>query len=852
MGSVGKWILGGALLLTALSAFGQSAGGAEQGWAATEPNSTASSQPLDPASSAAAYDQRSGWLQPGVDPENRLGSPFLKHLVGDQKQFWTFPTRLKVNDLKWIVPSAGVLTAFIASDSWWAKQVPAGHVAVSKTFSNYTTYSFVALSGASLMLGQLNHDDHMWEAGLLSGEAAINSLGVTYLFKTTTQRQRPDQGNGNGDFFTGGYSFPSQHAAIAWSIASVWAHEYPGWLSQVAAYGLATGVSITRVTAKEHFPSDVIVGSALGWYFGRQVYRAHHDPEVGGSGWGNFIEEKTGEKTRNPDYMASPYVPLDSWIYPALQRLIAMGYLESQILGMRPWTRMACARLLDDAADKFPGNGVDEGSIGKLYATLTHEFAPEIERLEGAPNVGAQVESVYTRSTGIFGTPLRDAFNFGQTLVNDYDRPYWTGFNNVTGTTADAESGPVSFSLRAEYQHAPAMPSYSQPVQDAVAAANFVPPLPNGTAQANQLELLDSMASVNINNLQVSFGIQSLWLGPGQSGPFLMSNNAAPFPMVRLDDVRPHKIPGISRVLGPTRFEYFIGQLSGHHWEYCTAPTCQPSPDDNQVPNQAANHVVGPNIIPQPFIQGGKISFQPTRNLEFGMGYTAMFGGPGLPVTFGNYFRTFYIHSPTAAENPGKRISAADITFRVPGLENWLTVYLDSMVVDEFSPIGSTRASVNPGIYMPRIPKLAKLDFRAEGLNESRTQDFTNGIPVFSPGFVYFDERRYRDGYTNNGVLMGSPFGRVGRGGEGWLTYWLSSRNKVQLGYRLQNSWQKLIGGGRLADYSASSEFLLGHNLSVSGFFQYEQWMFPVLNAARQSDETAAVQLTFYPRWRIR
>ena len=112
---------------------------------------------------------------------------------------------------------------------------------------------------------------------------------MTYLFKEITQRQRPLQGNGNGDFFTGGSSFFSEHSAIAWSIASVWAHEYPGWLSQMAAYGLASTITITRVTAKQHFPSDVIVGSALGWYFGRQVYRAHHDPELGGAPWGSLL-----------------------------------------------------------------------------------------------------------------------------------------------------------------------------------------------------------------------------------------------------------------------------------------------------------------------------------------------------------------------------------------------------------------------------------------------------------------------------------------------------------------------------------------------------------------------------------
>jgi hypothetical protein len=776
-------------------------------------------------------------LQPGEDPENRLLSPFVKHLVGDQKQFWTAPSRFKVKDLKWILPFTGITAGFIASDSWWSKQVNPSHVQTSLNVSDYGTYSLIGLGGGSFLLGYMTHNDHLQETGLLSGEAAINATGVTYLFKEITQRQRPLEGNGNGDFFTGGASFSSEHSAIAWSIASVWAHEYPGWLSQLGAYGVASAVTITRVTAKQHFPSDVVVGSALGWYFGRQVYRAHHDPEVGGAPWGNLIEEKTGDKVRNPNYMASPYVPIDSWIYPALQRLIALGYMQSNMLGMRPWTRIACARMLEDAGEKLQNDGLEAGEAGKIYRTLSNEFAAETARLDGAANVGARVDSVYTRMTGISGTPLRDGYNFGQTIINDYGRPYWSGFNNVTGVTADAEMGPVAFSFQGEYQHAPAMPSDPPQVLAAIGAANFTPPFPNGTAEANRFQLLNSTVSLNINNLQFTFGEQSSWLGPGEAGPLLMSDNAAPFPALKIDDIQPHAIPGLSRILGPFRAEFFIGQLSGHQWEYCTVPTCQSYPG---YPN-----VVGPNIAPQPFIQGGKISFQPTPNLEFGMGITAMFGGPGLPVTFGNFFRTYYVHSPNPANNPGKRISAADLTYRVPGLRNWLTFYMDSLVVDEVSPIGSTRANVNPGIYMPQFPKIPKLELRAEGINESRTKEFP-------PGFVYSDNRRFLSGYTNDGTLLASWIGRAGRGGQGWLTYWLSPRNKLQLGYRLQTVSPDFTGGGRLADYSAKTEFMVGHSVSVAGLFQYEQWRFPVLNPIRQSNVTASLRLTYFPQWCIK
>jgi len=777
-------------------------------------------------------------LPPGEDPQNRLVMPFVKHLASDQAQFWTEPTRFNVKDLKWAVPFVGITAGFIASDQWWSKQVPnqPNQLNRSLNVSDYSTYAMIGVGGGAFLLGELTNSEHMKEAGLLGGEAAINSTGVAYLFKEITQRQRPMQADGNGNFFAGGASFPSEHSAIAWSIASVMAHEYPSTLYQIAAYGAATAVSVTRVTARQHFPADVIVGSALGWYFGRQVYRAHHDPEVGGGAWGNLFEDKNETGTRNPNYMASPYVPLDSWIYPAFERLIALGYVRSNMLGIRPWTRMACARLLDDIQNRISAESDEPVGAEKIYAALRDEFALETARLNGAANLGASLDAVYTRSTGISGTPLRDSYNFGQTITNDYGRPYWTGYNSITGVAAQAEAGPFAVNIDAEYQHAPAAPSYPSSTLVAVGTANLYPPLANGIGQLDQVKLLNSTISLNIDNLQFTFGEQSSWLGPGDSSSFLMSNNAAPFPMLKVDDVQPHEIPGLLKILGPFRTEFFIGQLSGHEWEACFVPACQ------SYPHYA--NVVGPDIYPQPFIHGDKISFQPTPNFEFGMGFTAMFGGPGLPVTFGNFFRTYFAHSSTAPNNPGKRISQADFTYRLPHLRDWVTLYLDSLVTDEISPIGSTRANVSPGIYMPRFPKLPKLEIRAEGFNESRTKEF-------SPGFVYSDNRRFLDGYTNDGLLMGSWIGRAGRGAQGSLTYWLSSRDKLQLGYRLQGVSPNFIQGGRLVDYSAQSEFTIAPSLAISGMVQYEQWRFLSLNQTRQSDVTAFLQLIFSPRWRL-
>ena len=59
-------------------------------------------------------------------------------------------------------------------------------------------------------------------------------------------------------------------------------------LTKILAYGAASGITISRLTGQKHFHSDVFIGSVLGWYFGRQIYRARHDPELGGTALGRF------------------------------------------------------------------------------------------------------------------------------------------------------------------------------------------------------------------------------------------------------------------------------------------------------------------------------------------------------------------------------------------------------------------------------------------------------------------------------------------------------------------------------------------------------------------------------------
>jgi len=219
------------------------AGGAQETTARPAEKMTASSPGLRHLNQPV---ERNYELEPGEDPQNRLVFPFIDHVVADQKNFWTAPRGLRTKDLRWIVPLAAGSGLLIASDSWVSKQVPLSQVKRSQSTSNYATYSLIAAGGGAFLWGHLTKNDHLRETGLLAGEAAINSTAVSYALKTMMQRPRPLVGNGNGTFFQGGTSFPSEHSAIAWSVAGVVAHEYPGPLTKLAAYGLASAVMSRR------------------------------------------------------------------------------------------------------------------------------------------------------------------------------------------------------------------------------------------------------------------------------------------------------------------------------------------------------------------------------------------------------------------------------------------------------------------------------------------------------------------------------------------------------------------------------------------------------------------------------
>jgi membrane-associated phospholipid phosphatase len=798
----------------------------------------ASERGSEAAQTAESAPALTAWnLQKGADEfsESRLGLSLLKNIALDQKSIWTSPVRLRWRDGTWLFPLAAATAGFFATD----RAVPPALSTNPKKlnhyadFSNYGVYSLIGVGGGIYLWGEVSHDDHKRETGILAGEAAIDALGVDTALKYALGRERPNQGKGLGNFFQHGDSFPSDHSAVAWSIASVIAHEYPGPLTQFAVYGLATAVSASRVAGKQHFPSDVVVGGAIGWLTGRQIYHAHHDPELGGGGaLGSLSGNEDGEEQRDRRHMGSPSVPLDSWVYSAFERLAALRAINTQIMGLKPWTRLECARLTQEAGDALQeGRILNFEEAAGIQTQLAQEFAYEVALLSGGRNLTANLESVYARAVSISGPALTDSYHFGQTISYDFGRPFERGTSGQAGASFSAAAGPLAIYVRGEYQHAPSAPTLSGAAIHAIAIADAVPAaeVPAGPyLPVNRLQLLDAYASVNLSNWQLTLGKQSLSWTPAPGGSMLWSDNIDPVNMVRLVNPEPVHLPSILRFWGPVRIDQFFGRLEGHPY------------------------------IPRPFIYGQKVSMKPLSFLELGFARTVELGGQGADgdhFTSALLFQSFFgLHNNQLNSIPGKNSTEMDWTLYVPGVRNYIVLYGDAYAADDQLPIKDPPKNPwRPGIYIPRFPKLPNLDLHVDSVSTEQPgfsfdNTYVPGGPVNSGQFNYFNSD-YRDGYTNGGNLIGNSVGRDGRAFQAWLTYWFSPRNRLQLFYKKSSvAGDFMPGGAAWQDYAVRSEMHLRSGFYLKTEAQYERISrYPVLFHGPQRNFTAMVEMGFSP-----
>jgi hypothetical protein len=529
------------------------------------------------------------------------------------------------------------------------------------------------------------------------------------------------------------------------------------------------------------------------------------------------------------------YVPMDSWIYTALDRLHGLGYLDTAYLGLRPWTKRSIQRMLD--ATSFPDVAGSDSQALETLAALEREFG--VEDTADQTYVQYRCESAYSRLRGISGLSLGDSFHLGQTIANDYGRPYQPGFNTVDGAAGSVQYGRFSLYARTEYQHAPGAAGYSPALSATLSGIDVIPAgtdliaEPGPIASTNIYRVVEANLSYRVLNHEISFGKSDHWFAPTLGGAFTYSNNGENIYAFQVDRTEPLYIPLLSRLTGSFRYDFFVGSLKGHS-----------NPND-------------------PWLHVEKINFKPTRNLELGFERSVIWGGKGRtcltstgatfscdePITLHTFLKSFFsISNVSAAEkfsrgDPGARFASFDFSWRLPWLDHWLTLYSDSMVHDDISPVDAPRhAGVRPGIYLSRVPGIPRLDLRVEGVNtDPETHNSVGGV------YLYHEQVELQ-GYTNKSFIMGDAIGREGKGGEAWLTYHLSPMEILQISFQHKKDDKDFIPQGTTQNsFDVRVVKRLRRSIELVGDVQQEWWKAPLYKPGEQKDTVATFQLTIYP-----
>jgi Capsule assembly protein Wzi len=404
----------------------------------------------------------------------------------------------------------------------------------------------------------------------------------------------------------------------------------------------------------------------------------------------------------------SASLPLDSWVYPALDKLAGLGLVESSLQGTRPYTRAEAARQLLEARDKSVIGGFPP-VVYQLLRRLEGELQDQLAELGN--------DSGSSRS---YLKPLR-SLNLEYLFQDGQPSPF-------PGTNARQFDLDVNhFGLDQAGQHAGRF-SFESEARLAGFLLLSVRPLFELQLQDDQdldsnFELLEGKAALNLGAVEISAGRQALWWGQGRHGSLILTNNAEPLDMLRITNPVPLLLPWHLKYLGPFRFDVFWSRLESKR------------------------------TIPEPYFAGLRLSFKPLPSLEIGASRTVIFGGEGRPdIDFSDFLTILGGKNLNGGADTSNQLAALDARLHLPSLRG-IELYGEWGGEDEAGGFVSNHAYL-AGLYLPQLESSGRLSLRLEYADLSHLAD--NAPPWYHHGI-------YRSGYTYEQKILGHHAGGAAR-----------------------------------------------------------------------------------------
>src|SRR5512146_1806765 len=207
----------------------------------------------------------------------------------------------------------------------------------------------------------------------------------------------------------------------------------------------------------------------------------------------------------SPSRAADLFLNDEPEIYAAIDKLNAMGYLPGVLANTRPYSIQAVRTAMKTASRE----SLPEGFEAELLRWVAAYSAP--------------------------GATMR------VTAAASYSDTRFLPPNNEGSPRPEGWAGQGSVAARGE-----ATPYLSAQLR----AASF-----RGEGGDEGNRLLDASIEAGHKYISVQAGRISTWYGPGRNGALILTNNAAPYPGVRIRNPKPIPMPGWFSFLGNVQYD---------------------------------------------------------------------------------------------------------------------------------------------------------------------------------------------------------------------------------------------------------------------------------------------------------
>ena len=348
--------------------------------------------------------------------------------------------------------------------------------------------------------------------------------------------------------------------------------------------------------------------------------------------------------------LASNNIPLDSPVYAYLEKLAGFGLLDTDLKGLRPYSKAEAARLLLEAEQNLKRDAADAPPLAYQLLERLHRLLPREAALREAPGSAplfdydllsaARVRYVYldgvprSYDRQVFVRGGQSAFGFiGGKLRPDSDAAVLAQ-SGSEGTPLLENNEGVIHRVGSSAELRWSMEGF---VTEKLSML-VEPSLSAGTDEPG-LRLQKGYLKLGGGGVELEAGRDANWFGPGYRGALTLTNNADNFDLIKLSSPEPVDVKWVKRYLGEVKYALIYSRFAA---------------------------TGSGTTLRHPHFIGAKLAVKPTPWFEIGGNFVRQEGGPGF--TRDSTLRDTIFGG--GGTNHNNSIAGLDLRLRIPWLRD--------------------------------------------------------------------------------------------------------------------------------------------------------------------------------------